>query len=127
MQDCDAILMAANSFPYIEFMPNPGQPRGIQIDLGPARIGLRYPVEMGLVGDGKRTPRESASRNGVSSNKLKRHEGPEGTDGQAGNGDRSADETSCGSAELGKRLPANANRELRFGNHCHVVGAPRPG
>jgi len=77
MWDCDAILMAASSFPYIEFMPNPGQARGIQIDLDPARIGFRYPVKVGLVGDGKRTLREllpvleRKSKRG-SSNKLKR-------------------------------------------------------
>jgi len=44
-------LMVGTSFPYIEFLPKPGQARGVQIDLDPARIGLRYPVEVGLVGD----------------------------------------------------------------------------
>jgi pyruvate dehydrogenase (quinone)/pyruvate oxidase len=39
----------------MEFYPEPGQARGIQIDLDPARIGLRYPVEVGLVGDSRRT------------------------------------------------------------------------
>jgi len=55
MEDCDSILIAGSSFPYIEFMPKPGQARGVQIDLDPVRIGLRYPVEVGLVGDTKRT------------------------------------------------------------------------
>jgi pyruvate dehydrogenase (quinone) len=55
MEDCDTILIAGSSFPYIEFMPKPGQARGVQIDLDPVRIGLRYPVEVGLVGDSKRT------------------------------------------------------------------------
>ncbi|HLK20704.1 MAG TPA: thiamine pyrophosphate-dependent enzyme [Bryobacteraceae bacterium] len=55
MEDCDSILIAGSSFPYIEFMPKPGQARGVQIDLDPVRIGLRYPVEVGLVGDLKRT------------------------------------------------------------------------
>jgi pyruvate dehydrogenase (quinone) len=50
MEDCDSILIAGSSFPYIEFMPKPGQARGFQIDLDPVRIGLRYPVEVGLVG-----------------------------------------------------------------------------
>src|SRR5205814_6803351 len=44
--------------PYIEFYPKPGQARGVQIDLDPKRIGLRYPVEVGLVGDSARTLRE---------------------------------------------------------------------
>ena len=45
------------SFPYLEFLPKPGQARCIQIELDPARIGLRYPVEIGLVGDSRRTLR----------------------------------------------------------------------
>ena len=32
--------------------------RAVQIDLNPIRIGLRYPVEVGLVGDSRRTLRE---------------------------------------------------------------------
>jgi thiamine pyrophosphate-dependent acetolactate synthase large subunit-like protein len=50
--------MVGTSFPYIEFLPKPGQARGVQIDVNPARIGLRYPVEVGLVGDSQRTLRE---------------------------------------------------------------------
>lgn len=55
MEECDTLLMAGTSFPYIEFLPEPGQARAVQIDLDPARIGLRYPVEVGLVGDARRT------------------------------------------------------------------------
>jgi pyruvate dehydrogenase (quinone) len=55
MEDCDTLLMVGTSFPYIEFFPKPGQARGIQIELDPTRIGLRYPVEVGLVGDSRRT------------------------------------------------------------------------
>ena len=55
MEDCDTLLMVGTSFPYIEFYPKPGQARGVQIELDPARVGLRYPVEVGLVGDGART------------------------------------------------------------------------
>jgi len=55
MEDCDTLLIAGSSFPYIEFMPKPGQARAVQIDLDPLRIGLRYPVEVGLVGDCRRT------------------------------------------------------------------------
>jgi pyruvate dehydrogenase (quinone)/pyruvate oxidase len=51
MEQCDTLLIAGSSFPYIEFMPKPGQARGVQIDYNPVRIGLRYPVEAGLVGD----------------------------------------------------------------------------
>jgi len=52
---CDTLLVVGSSFPYLEFLPKPGQASGVQIDLDPARIGLRFPVEVGLVGDSKRT------------------------------------------------------------------------
>jgi pyruvate dehydrogenase (quinone)/pyruvate oxidase len=54
MESCDTLLMVGTSFPYIEFLPKPGQARGVQIELDPMRIGLRYPVEVGLVGDSRR-------------------------------------------------------------------------
>ena len=58
IEECDTLLMVGTSFPYIEFMPKPGQARGIQIEIDPKRIGLRYPVEVGLVGDSRNTLRE---------------------------------------------------------------------
>src|ERR671931_267634 len=57
MAGCDALLIVGSSFPYIEFLPQPDQALGIQIDDRPERIGLRYPVELGLVGDAKATLR----------------------------------------------------------------------
>jgi pyruvate dehydrogenase (quinone)/pyruvate oxidase len=56
-EECDAILIVGSSFPYIEFLPRPGQAIGIQIDDRPERIGLRFPVELGLVGDAGATLR----------------------------------------------------------------------
>ena len=53
MNEADTLLMVGTSFPYIDYLPRPGQARGIQIDIKPERIGLRYPVEVGLVGDSK--------------------------------------------------------------------------
>ncbi|PYN75045.1 MAG: pyruvate oxidase [Candidatus Rokuibacteriota bacterium] len=55
LEACDTLLMVGTSFPYIEFLPKPGQARGVHIELDPMRIGLRYPVEVGLVGDSART------------------------------------------------------------------------
>jgi pyruvate dehydrogenase (quinone)/pyruvate oxidase len=57
LESCDTLFMAGTSFPYIEFLPPPGEARGVQLDLDPARIGLRYPVEVGLTGDTKKTLR----------------------------------------------------------------------
>ena len=55
LESCDTLLIAGSSFPYIEFLPKPGQARAVQIDLDPAKIGLRYPVDVGLIGDSRRT------------------------------------------------------------------------
>lgn len=51
MNECDTLLLVGTSFPYMEFYPKPGQARSVQIDIDTSRIGLRYPVEVGLVGD----------------------------------------------------------------------------
>jgi pyruvate dehydrogenase (quinone)/pyruvate oxidase len=53
MSEADTLLMVGTSFPYVEYLPQPGQARGIQIDIKPEKVGLRYPVEIGLVGDSK--------------------------------------------------------------------------
>jgi pyruvate dehydrogenase (quinone)/pyruvate oxidase len=50
LETCDTLLMVGTSFPYIEFLPKPGQARAVQIDSHPERIGLRYDIDVGLVG-----------------------------------------------------------------------------
>jgi pyruvate dehydrogenase (quinone) len=55
MSACDTLLMVGSSFPYSEFLPKEGQARGVQIDLDGRRLGLRYPMEINLVGDSKLT------------------------------------------------------------------------
>lgn len=55
LEECDTLLMVGTSFPYIEFYPKPKQARAVQIDIDPARIGLRYPVEVGIVADSRKT------------------------------------------------------------------------
>jgi pyruvate dehydrogenase (quinone) len=57
LEACDTLLMVGTSFPYIEYYPKPGQARAVQIELDPQRLGLRYPVEVGLVGDSQRSLR----------------------------------------------------------------------
>lgn len=54
LEKCDTLLIAGSSFPYIEFYPPPDQARAVQIDIDPARISLRYPVEVGVVADCKK-------------------------------------------------------------------------
>jgi pyruvate dehydrogenase (quinone) len=58
MQGCDTLLMVGSSFPYAEFLPEEGQARGVQIDLDGRMLGIRYPMEVNLVGDAAATLRE---------------------------------------------------------------------
>jgi pyruvate dehydrogenase (quinone) len=55
LEECDTLLMIGTSYPYIEYLPKPGDCRCVQIDSNAQRIGLRAPVEVGLVGDSKKT------------------------------------------------------------------------
>jgi pyruvate dehydrogenase (quinone) len=55
MEECDTLLIVGSSFPYGLWYPKPGKARCVQIDFDPRRIGLRYPVDVGLVGDAKAT------------------------------------------------------------------------
>jgi pyruvate dehydrogenase (quinone) len=57
MQDCDTLLMVGSSFPYSEWLPEEGQARGVQIDIDGRLVGLRYPMEVNLVGDAAHTLR----------------------------------------------------------------------
>ncbi|HKJ88878.1 MAG TPA: thiamine pyrophosphate-dependent enzyme, partial [Gammaproteobacteria bacterium] len=57
MHECDTFLMIGSGFPYAEFLPNEGQARGVQIDLDPAMLSIRYPMEQNLVGDAALTLR----------------------------------------------------------------------
>lgn len=58
MQDCDTLFVVGSSFPYSEFLPEEGDARGVQIDLDGRMVGLRYPMEVNLVGDSRETLRE---------------------------------------------------------------------
>ena len=53
MEECDTLFMIGSSFPYLEFLPKPGQAQGVQIDINPVRLSLRYPMDVGLIGDSK--------------------------------------------------------------------------
>jgi pyruvate dehydrogenase (quinone) len=57
MQGCDTLLMVGSSFPYSEFLPEEGQARGVQVDLDGRMLGIRYPMEVSLVGDSAETLR----------------------------------------------------------------------
>jgi pyruvate dehydrogenase (quinone) len=114
MANCDTLLMVGTSFPYLEFYPKPGKVRAVQIDLDPVRIGLRYPVEVGLVGDSRNTLRallpkleRNENRGFLEKAQSAMHDWHElmrkrGTD------DSIPMKPQVVAYELGKRLPANA-------------------
>jgi pyruvate dehydrogenase (quinone) len=62
MEACDTLLVVGSSFPYSEWLPREGQARGVQIDLDGRMVGLRYPMEVHLVGDSRDTLRELIPR-----------------------------------------------------------------
>jgi pyruvate dehydrogenase (quinone) len=55
MMECDTLLMVGSGFPYSEFLPKEGQARGVQIDIDPGMLSIRYPMESNLQGDTKAT------------------------------------------------------------------------
>jgi len=55
MKGCDTLLMVGSSFPYSEFLPKPGEARGVQIDIKGENLSLRYPMEVNMIGDSAAT------------------------------------------------------------------------
>ena len=114
LENCDTLLIAGTSFPYIEFYPKPGDVKAVQIDLDPKRLGLRYPVEVGLVGD--------SAHSLAAINKLLKRKSDRGFLEKAQKGMREWNKLMQDRAsikdkpmrpqviahELGKRLPSNA-------------------
>ncbi|MEV4349969.1 thiamine pyrophosphate-requiring protein [Actinoplanes sp. NPDC049596] len=57
MRNCDTLLLIGTNDPWTEFYPAPGQARAVQIDIDGRRLGVRYPVEVPLLGDASETLR----------------------------------------------------------------------
>jgi pyruvate dehydrogenase (quinone) len=57
MTGCDTLLMVGTNEPFTEFLPKPGQARGVQIDIDGRNLGHRYPTEVNIVGDARETLR----------------------------------------------------------------------
>ncbi|TML65684.1 MAG: thiamine pyrophosphate-requiring protein [Actinobacteria bacterium] len=62
MESCDALLMVGTSFPYAEWLPKEGQAKCVEIDIKASMIGIRYPVDVFLIGDAKETLTELNGR-----------------------------------------------------------------
>jgi pyruvate dehydrogenase (quinone) len=55
MKNCDTVLILGSTMPWLDYYPKPGQARGVQVDINADRLGLRYPVEIGLIGEVRAT------------------------------------------------------------------------
>lgn len=55
MMECDTLLMVGSAFPYAEFLPKEEAARGVQIDIDASMMSIRFPMEVGLVGDAAET------------------------------------------------------------------------
>ncbi len=51
MNQCDALFLIGTNFPYSEFLPKDGSVPGVQIDIDPRYMGLRYPTNVNMIGD----------------------------------------------------------------------------
>jgi pyruvate dehydrogenase (quinone) len=58
MMGCDTLLMVGTSFPFAEWLPKEGQARGVEINIDGRNVGIRYPMDVHLVGDARTTLRE---------------------------------------------------------------------
>lgn len=113
MEDCDTLLMVGTSFPYIEFLPEPGAIKCVQIDIDPQRISLRHPADVGLIGDAKCTLRallpmlEKHSRKFLEKAQKAKAEWQKLMEERGTRPDKPMKPEVVG-WELGKRIPANA-------------------
>jgi pyruvate dehydrogenase (quinone) len=55
MHSCDTLIILGSTMPWVDSYPKPGQARAVQVDLKPEHLGIRYPVEVGLISDVKST------------------------------------------------------------------------
>jgi len=120
--NCDTLLIVGSNDPWTEFYPPPGAARTVQIDVDPAAIGNRYPVEAGLAGDAAatlerllpllRSPADTSWRTEVEAAVRRWHllrERRAGVPGQPLNPERVV-------RELDGRLPADAQLAVDVGS-----------
>ena len=113
LEGCDTLLMVGTSFPYIEFLPEPGSIKCVQIDIDPQRISLRHPADVGLVGDAKNTLRallplvEKHDKNFLEKAQKAKAEWQKLMEERGTRADKPMKPQVVG-WELGKRIPANA-------------------
>ncbi len=113
LEGCDTLFMVGTSFPYIEFLPEPGSVKCVQIDIDPQRISLRYPTDVALVGDTKRClralmPLLQPHKKGFLQKAQKSKAEWEKLMGERGTRNDKPMKPQVVGWELGKRIPPNA-------------------
>jgi pyruvate dehydrogenase (quinone)/pyruvate oxidase len=113
LEDCDTLLIVGSSFPYIEFLPKPGSVKCVQIEWDAQRVGLRYPADVGLVGDSKTClrallPRLSQHEKDFLEKAQKAKDEWQKRMEEQGTRDDKPMKPQVVGWELGKRIPANA-------------------
>lgn len=115
MAECDTLLIVGSTLPYIEFYPKPGKAQCVQVDADATRIGLRYPADVGLVGDSKQTlslllpllePKKD--RSFLERAQKGMRDWQELLDKRASDTESKPMKPQVFARELGKRLPSNA-------------------
>ncbi|MGB7134693.1 MAG: thiamine pyrophosphate-dependent enzyme [Acidobacteriaceae bacterium] len=113
LEDCDTLFIIGSSFPYIEFLPQPGSVKCVQIDIDPQRISLRYPADVALIGSAKTclevlTPLLKKHDHGFLKKAQKAKKSWEALMEERGTFHEKPMKPQVVGWELGKRIPANA-------------------
>ncbi len=131
MEECDTLLIAGSSFPYMQFLPEPDQAKAVQIDRDPTRIGLRYPIDIGLTGDAKATLQallpllQRRQDRSFLETAQKRMQGVVGADAQPRGARRCAAEAAGGRAARQRPARRQRHHHDRLG-HDHHLGRAAP-
>ena len=130
LEDCDTLFMVGTSFPYIEFLPEPGSMKCVQIDIDPQRISLRHPADVGLVGDSKNRLRallpllEKHGRDFLEKAQKAKAEWQKLMEERGTRPDKPMKPQVVGLG-TGQAYPVKCHRHLRLRNHHDLVGALR--
>ena len=113
IEGCDTLFMVGTSFPYVEFLPEPGSVKCVQIDIDPQRISLRYPADVGLVADSRTclralTPMVEKHRKGFLEKAQRAKEKWEKLMEERGTRQDKPVKPQVIGWELGKRIPADS-------------------
>ena len=125
MTECDTLLMIGSGFPYSEFLPKEGQARGVQIDIEPDMLSLRYPMEVNLVGDSAETLRALLPLLRAEDRPRLARDDREATSRSGGRRWRAA-RCSRPTRSIRSASPGNCRRACRSARSSPAIPAPAP-